>query len=457
MRYWTQFLGAIAASIGLLIIGTALGFATIALPQLLEETNLNVQMDENMGSWFASVLWICGLFSSPSGGILSGKLGRRSIILYCTPFVLLGWVLMGLAHNTFMLFSARIITASFSFLFLSSLGVYISETVHPSIRSSLVILPVCFMASGHLMVFFFGYYLGWRITALMVSVPITVFFTMMYFLPETPYWLVENDQIDSAKKSLQFYRGPDYDITEELVEIHEKHKSKMMQEDSQTWRWTLKRFRSSAFWKPYFSIGVLGMLHPLSGFDTCIVYMIPIVKDAGYSYDPGLVPIVVGAIRVFCAGLIPLFIQHMSPKILYSVCQFVKTLDIAALGILSFLHANYPDLPILHQLGWLPMALMINILIMRAIGTLPVMSILLAESYPTDIRTQAVGFTDCGTLFIGAIITKIYPNIAANIGFHGASIVFVVVGFINAVWGAITIPDNRGKSLIKVEEQFENK
>ena len=457
MRYWTQILGAIAASIGLLIIGNAVGFATIALPQLLEEPDPNLQMDENIGSWFASVLWICGLFISPFGGILSGKLGRRNVSLYFSPFVLLGWILMGVAYNKLMLFSARVITSSFGYLFVSSLGVYISETVHPSIRNSLVILPVCFMAFGQLMVWFLGYYVGWRITALMVSIPITVFFAMMYFLPETPYWLVENDRIESAKKSLQFYRGHDYDITEELAEIQDKHKSKMIQKDSQTWKWTLKRFSSKAFWKPFLSVGVLECLTPLSGFDSCIVYMIPIVKDAGYSYDPDFVPIVVGTVRVFCASLIPLFIQHMSPKILYSVCQFVKTLDIAALGILSYLHANYPDLPILDKLGWLPMALMINMIIMRAIGTLPVLSILLAESYPTDIRTQAVGFSDCGFLFIGTIITKTYPDIAACIGFHGACIGFVTIGVIHAVWGAVTIPDNRGKSLVKVEEHFENK
>ena len=103
------------------------------------------------------------------------------------------------------------------------------------------------------------------------------------------------------------------------------------------------------------------------------------------------------------------------------------------------------------------MALMINMIIMRAIGTLPVLSILLAESYPTDIRTQAVGFSDCGFLFIGTIITKTYPDIAACIGFHGACIGFVTIGVIHAVWGAVTIPDNRGKSLVKVEEHFENK
>ena len=122
MRYWTQILGAIAASIGFLAIGNAIGFATIALPQLAKEPDPNLQMDENLGSWFASVIWICGLFISPFGGILSGKLGRRNVCLYFTPFVLLGWILMGVSYNQWMLFSARIITSSFGYLFISSLG-----------------------------------------------------------------------------------------------------------------------------------------------------------------------------------------------------------------------------------------------------------------------------------------------------------------------------------------------
>ena len=68
----------------------------------------------------------------------------------------------------------------------------------------------------------------------MVSIPTIGLFTMMYFLPETPYWLVENDRIASARKSLEFFRvGAAYDdISEELEEIQDKHRSKMMQKGS---------------------------------------------------------------------------------------------------------------------------------------------------------------------------------------------------------------------------------
>ena len=459
MRYSTQILGAIASSSGMLIFGNSVGFATIALPQLLNEVDPNVQMDQHLGSWFASILWICGLFLAPLGGILSGKLGRRAVILYFSPLVLLGWILMGVAYNKYMIFTARIITTSCVYLFVPSLGVYISETVEPSIRSTLVILPVCFVASGQFLVWLLGYLVGWRTTAMMVSIPTIVLFTMMYFLPETPYWLVENDRISEARKSLEFYRiGATFDdISDELEEIQEKHRSKMRQKGSQSWTWTLKRFASSAFWKPFLSVGILECLTPLAGFDVHIVYMIPILKDTGYSYNPEIVPIVVGAVRVFCAAFISLFIQRISPKILYSICQFIKTCDMAALGILSFLHTYYPKLPILSYLGWLPMALMVNIIMMRGLGTAPVLQILLAESYPTDIRTQSVGLTDCAFSLIGCVIIKIYPDVKACIGLHGVAIGFVVMGLLNAVWGFFSIPDNRGKSLVKVEEHFEKK
>ena len=90
MRQWTQILGAISASLGLLLMGNCIGFMTIALPQLQSENDPEIKFSENLGSWLASVVWICGLCITPFGGLLSGKLGRRSVIIYFTPFVLIG-------------------------------------------------------------------------------------------------------------------------------------------------------------------------------------------------------------------------------------------------------------------------------------------------------------------------------------------------------------------------------
>ena len=43
------------------------------------------------------------------------------------------------------------------------------------------------------------------------------------------------------------------------------------------------------------------------------------------------------------------------------------------------------------------------------------------------------------------------------IGLSNCCFLYGTIGFFNCVWGIITIPDNRGKSLVKVEEMYEKK
>ena len=107
---------------------------------------------------------------------------------------------------------------------------FISETVHPSIRGNLVILTALFMATGKFFVWTVGYQVSWRMTAFILTIPPCLMTLLITFFPETPYWLIENTNYHGAKKSLQFYRGKDYDITEELNEIkHEISKNFSME------------------------------------------------------------------------------------------------------------------------------------------------------------------------------------------------------------------------------------
>ena len=43
-----------------------------------------------------------------------------------------------------------------------------------------------------------------------------------------------------------------------------------------------------------------------------------------------------------------------------------------------------------------------------------------------------------------------------TIGLSNCFFLYGSVGILNFLWGLITIPDNRGKSLVKVEERYEN-
>ena len=72
------------------------------------------------------------------------------------------------------------------------------------------------MTCGMCMVWTFSYFVSWRMTAFIGIIPPTLLFLLLIPLPETPYWLIEDENEDQAKKSLQFYRGAEYNISEEL-------------------------------------------------------------------------------------------------------------------------------------------------------------------------------------------------------------------------------------------------
>ena len=100
---------------------------TTVLPQFQNETNIDAQidgindinkvtiysdalLDEQMGSWFAAMIGIVGIFMCPLGGWLGGVLGRRKLILLTAPIMVIGWAILGMAETTTVLFCGRILT-----------------------------------------------------------------------------------------------------------------------------------------------------------------------------------------------------------------------------------------------------------------------------------------------------------------------------------------------------------
>lgn len=90
-------------------MGALLGYTTIALPQWKNETNVELRLDENESSLYASLFWIIGIICSPIGGVLSGWLGRRKIVMIASPLVICGWLIIGFAQNKIMLYIGKTI------------------------------------------------------------------------------------------------------------------------------------------------------------------------------------------------------------------------------------------------------------------------------------------------------------------------------------------------------------
>ena len=149
--------------------------------------------------------------------------------------------------------------------------------------------------------------------------------------------------------------------------------------------------------------------------------------------------------------------KKFPPKVLFVLATFSTALSMIVIGIFIFFQNFYPNTPYLDTFSWIPLVTMIIPVLVRAIGILPVIHSLISEVFPTEIRTQSIGLVYSIALISAVVALKFFPEMKQLMGLYGLFFFYGITGIATCLWGLKTIPDNRGKSLIKVEEMYEKK
>jgi len=238
----------------------------------------------------------------PLGGLLSNMIGRRKSFILLVTVGTIGFITMALSPNIPALFVGRFLTIVCASGLAPNIGVHIAETVHSSMRGSFVVFHSIFISVGTLVVLGFGYYVSdWRTLAWICMVPGCLHLLVVFFLHDTPYWLVEKNAKEEAIKSLQFYRGRNFDITQEFDEIIQQKEAKDLNVNTKGKNdccSSIKRIFSPAFGKPFMVIGIMHILTSLGVYIILLFNMINIFKEAQSSIEPQLAPVFVGIVQV---------------------------------------------------------------------------------------------------------------------------------------------------------------
>ena len=147
-------------------------------------------------------------------GPVSDWVGRRPMLVVSSLLYFTGGLLMLWAPNVYMLLLARLIDGFGIGLAVTLVPVYISETAPADIRGLLNTLPQ-FCGSGGM---FLSYCMvfsmsllpqpNWRLMLGVLSIPSLLYFALtIFYLPESPRWLVSKGRMTEAKKVLQRLRG----------------------------------------------------------------------------------------------------------------------------------------------------------------------------------------------------------------------------------------------------------
>ncbi|KAK2446673.1 Monosaccharide-sensing protein 2 [Trifolium repens] len=210
---------AIVASIGNFLQGW--DNATIAGSILYIKKDLALQT--TMEGLVVAMSLIGATVITTFSGPVSDWLGRRPMLIISSVLYFLGSLVMLWSPNVYVLCLARLLDGFGIGLAVTLVPVYISETAPSDIRGSLNTLPQ-FSGSGGMFLSYcmvFGMSLtaapSWRVMLGVLSIPSLFYFILtIFFLPESPRWLVSKGRMLEAKKVLQRLRGQD-DVSGEMA------------------------------------------------------------------------------------------------------------------------------------------------------------------------------------------------------------------------------------------------
>lgn len=423
--------------------GHPIGFSAVALPQLRTE-NSSLRIDDEMGSWIASI----HSAATPLGSMLSGPImeavGRRRTLQLSTLPLIVGWILIGTATHHALLLLGRIVCGFAVGILAAPSQVYLGEISEPRLRGLLNGTPFVAYSLGVLYVYALGGSLSWRWVAFLSIVLPSFAFAALCFSPESPTWLVRRGRFHDAMAAMARLRG-DHDTAQrelhELISAREKEKARG--EENVRFFATVRR---PSVLKPLILINAFNMLQILSGSYIVIFYAVDIVKDAGGSLSPHTAAnasayVRLGVTMAACVLLLKVTRRSlvMVSGIGTAVCAFS----------LAFLLSDGPGA------GVTPPILILGYVAFNTLGFFPLPGLMIGELLPTKVRGLCGGYIFClfNTLLFG--LTKLYPIMKNSIGMSGVFGLFGASSSIATVVIFLLLPETKGKSLIQIEQYYQ--
>lgn len=406
--YLPQILASMAKNLLILDLGLAGAFPTIAIPVLTglkatqESLNDPLMFTEVQASWFGSIAFIC----TPLGNVLSGwvtePIGRRYAMILLNFPHLIAWVMLYRATSVAEMYAAAILMGLGSGFMEAPVVTYVGEISQPKIRGILTSCAGVMATFG----FFLGYLLGtvfyWRTFALVcLAVPL---FTMVaiFFIPETPFWLLARGRNAEALKSLQWLRGwtSEKEVEKEFAEMQRYSKfstkctpcqktEKECDHPSPGFRAHLKELVRKRTLKPMFIVTIFFAITQFCGMAAMRPYLVQIFQAYGAPVDSNWSTVIVGLMK-FLASIFCMLVVKFVGKRRISLYSIAGTAILClALGLYGsiYLPSGWSsfDKHVVAEVpghGIVPMLILFALAFVTSAGMVPIPWMLLSEVFP---------------------------------------------------------------------------
>ncbi len=338
-----------------------------------------------------------------------------------------------------------------AFRFIGGLGIggssvlgpmYIAEIAPAKLRGRLVGFFQFNVVFGILLAYFSNYVIGlqrfgpaeWRWELGVSAIPAALFFIMLFTIPRSLRWLVKKGRIAEARAVLQMTGDENFEHDlQDIVESINVEQSL-----------TAENLFSRRYAFPIFLAVSIGMFNQLSGINAILYYLNDIFAHAGFSKVSGnLQAVAVGGTNLIFTMIAMSVIDKIGRKTLLLVGSVGTALCLAGVSAIFFTgrHENL--------LVWL----LVGYIAFFAFSQGAVIWVYLSEVFPNTVRAKGQSLGSFSHWFMNALISGIFPLMAASSGAY--PFVFFAVMMVAQFFVVLLVyPETKGFTLEEMQKKM---
>lgn len=455
----TQLLATLFATIGSFGLGTVLSWSAPTLPQLDLETHglcdhdigegegLCLRLTRDQQSWVASLLNFGAFTAGPISGLLMPRCGKKVTMMLLSVPIFAGWLCLILADTVWLIYIGRFLTG-FSGSFSMLAPGFISEICQVEIRGSLASIMQVMTMLGLLFTYTIGTFLDWRMLSLVCSCVPVICVICLSMIPRSPSFLLASGDKMRARSSLQYYRGPDFDVNKEFVELEHS----VLKSQAEAKSGIIRILTKTTYVKPLALSLMLMLLQQFSGIKVINSYIVQIFQNAGSKFDANICAIVVGVIQVTGTSISVLVVDKFGRRKLLILSELFIGFAFCMLGSFFFVQEYYNH--ITTDLAWLPLASIVTFAVAYSMGMGPLPWVMTAELFSKEAKATSSSLAASFNWLCSFLVVKFSPTLEALIGASGSYLLFAGLAFLGTLLIWVTVPETRGKTEEEIARHF---
>jgi MFS transporter, SP family, sugar:H+ symporter len=433
-------------ALGGMLFGYDTGVISGAILFISDELGLTPSLE---GLVVASLL-LGAAIGAACAGPLSDRLGRRNLIIIAAILFTIGAIGAALSPSVTVLVLFRVVLGLAVGAAALIVPLYLSEIAPTEIRGAISSLNQLMITVGILLAFIVNALLAdsgaWRWMLGLAVVPSVVLLVGMYFMPETPRWLVSRGRDEDARGVLRQSRTEE-EAEKEIQDIKEVER----QEEGGL------RELLAPWVRPALIVAIgLAVFQQIIGINTIIYYAPTTLTNVGYGNAAAIYAnLVIGAVNVLMTLVAIRIIDSTGRKPLLLAGLIGMVISLTVLG-LSTLLLSEPSSPT-DTVAIITLLCLAGFIISFAATWGPTVWVMLPEVLPLRIRGTAMGVAIFLHWIANFIVSQTFPSLLAAVGPGITFLGYAVIGVLAFIFVSAFVTETKGRSLEQIEADLQQR